>query len=55
VTTESILVLAIPSIVGIIVWAVRVEGRVNGHDREIQSTREDIKYVRERIDRALEP
>lgn len=42
------------SAIGGIVWLVRLEGRVNGHGQEIQQTRQDIAYIRERIDRALE-
>lgn len=40
--------------VAIVVWLVRLEGRVNGHDAEHKQTREDIRYIRDRIDRALE-
>lgn len=50
--------------VGSVVWLVRLEGRVNGHDREIadhkkntaediSQLRDDVKYIRDRIDRAL--
>jgi hypothetical protein len=39
--------------VGAIIWLVRLEGRINGHDREIQDTRENIRYIRERIDSVL--
>ena len=48
-----------------LVWLVRLEGRVNSHDREIldvktghesdiQQIRSDVQYIRGRIDRALE-
>jgi hypothetical protein len=50
---------------GIVVWAVRVEGR--GHTQDVQiedvrqthstdtaQIREDLAYIRERIDRAIE-
>jgi hypothetical protein len=36
-----------------VIWLVRLEGRVNGHDIEHKTTREDIRYIRDRIDRAL--
>lgn len=43
-----------------VVWLVRLEGRINGHDRELTAAekrdaelREDVKYIRDRIDRAL--
>jgi hypothetical protein len=50
--------------VGAVVWLVRLEGRVNSHDREIkdvkeghetdiQQIRRDVEYIRDRIDRAL--
>lgn len=50
--------------VGVIVWLVRLEGRVNGHDQSIASVRDhtrdaitdlrdDVAYIRERIDRAI--
>lgn len=44
-----------------LVWAVRLEGRVNGHDQQIEAhdqqfddVKDDVKYIRDRIDRALE-
>jgi hypothetical protein len=48
-----------------LVWLVRLEGRVNSHDREIkdvkdshesdmQQIRLDLNYIRGRIDRAIE-
>jgi hypothetical protein len=40
--------------VAVVVWLVRLEGRVNAHDTEHKQTREDIRYIRDRIDRALE-
>jgi hypothetical protein len=47
-----------------LVWLVRLEGRVNSHDREIkdvkeghetdiQQIRRDVEYIRDRIDRAI--
>jgi cytochrome c-type biogenesis protein CcmH/NrfF len=49
------------ALLGGVVWMVRLEGRVNGHDRELLShekrfdaIKDDIRYVRDRIDRALE-
>ena len=48
------------TVVGAIVWLVRLEGRVNGHDREHAQHKErhddmrsDIAYIRQRIDSAL--
>jgi hypothetical protein len=37
-----------------LVWMVRLEGRVDGHDKQIHAVEDHIKYVRDRIDRALE-
>lgn len=39
--------------VGVIVWLVRLEGRVNGHDQLLSSLREDVRYIRQRIDQAI--
>lgn len=46
--------------VGAIVWLVRIEGRVNGHDaqhvqhqKRHEELRTDIAYIRDRIDHAL--
>ena len=51
--------------IGGLVWAVRIEGKVLAHDREIEQLgqhtddkidqlRADIAYIRQRIDKALE-
>lgn len=39
--------------VGAIVWLVRIEGRVNGHDKQIDGMADDLKYIRRRIDSAV--
>jgi hypothetical protein len=39
--------------VGAIVWLVRLEGRVNGHDDLIRIIRSDLDYIRGRIDMAI--
>jgi len=44
---------AVAAIVTGIVWAVRLEGRVNSADQRFKDLKEDIDYIRERIDRAL--
>lgn len=47
-----------------VVWLVRLEGRVNGHDRELLTIKEhfevrdrllrdDVAYIRSRIDQAV--
>lgn len=45
-------IVAIPT-VSFVVWLVRLEGRVNSHDESLKSFREDLHYVRNRIDEAL--
>jgi hypothetical protein len=47
-------------VVGAIVWLVRLEGRIAGHDHEHlqhqarhDEMRADLAYIRDRIDRAL--
>lgn len=42
------------------IWLLRLEGRVNGHDRDHtehlrrhNELRDDVTYIRDRIDRAL--
>ena len=51
--------------IGWLVWAVRIEGKVLAHDREIDQLRQDthravgqlmadIAYIRQRIDQALQ-
>lgn len=44
--------VAVP-VVGVIVWLVRQEGRINSHDREFDDLKDDVRYIRERIDRAI--
>lgn len=60
----AVLTLISMGVIGL-VWLVRLEGRVNGHDREIKDTKDqqgkdvreihaDLRYIRERLDRVLE-
>jgi hypothetical protein len=37
-----------------IVWAVRLEGRVNKSDQRVNDLKEDVEYIRRRIDEALD-
>lgn len=37
-----------------VVWLIRLEGRINGHDDSLRSVKEDLHYIRERIDRAID-
>lgn len=36
-----------------LVWLIRLEGRVNTHQELHRALREDLTYIRNRIDRAL--
>lgn len=56
----SAVIPVVIAFVGVVVWAVRLEGRVNAHDRaheehkqRHEELRSDLTYIRERIDRAL--
>ena len=35
------------------IWLLRLEGRVNTQQVQHKELREDVKYIRDRIDRAL--
>jgi hypothetical protein len=39
--------------VAVIVWLVRLEGRVNTTESVTKSLRDDVTYIRNRIDQAL--
>lgn len=60
ISVNAALAVILPCVAGV-VWLVRLEGRVNGHDHEL-STHEkgmvgikaDVQYIRERIDNALD-
>lgn len=51
-TPESIFAAAVP-VVGVVVWLIRLEGRVNTQSELHKALKEDVSYIRERIDRAL--
>ncbi len=44
--------VAVPLIVGGI-WLIRLEGRINVNEVLHRELKEDVQYIRERIDRAL--
>ena len=57
---DGAVVSAAAAIVAAIVWAVRVEGKVyahaqqmQAHEKRVDEMREDLSYIRQRIDRAL--
>lgn len=39
--------------VGVIVWLVRLEGRINTNEALQKTVLEEVQYIRQRIDRAL--
>ena len=45
---------ALMAIVGGIGWALRLEGRVNTADRRFDDLRDDVQYIRQRIDQAID-
>ena len=44
---------AIIAVVSGIGWAIRLEGRVNTTDRRFDDLKEDVQYIRSRIDEAM--
>lgn len=44
---------AVGLVVGGIVWLVRLEGKVNLHQELIKTVTADVRYIRKRIDAAL--
>ena len=58
-TVRTVVAVAVPSI-GAIAWLATLHARVKQHSDQLlvlrddlRSTRDDIRYVRERIDRAI--
>lgn len=41
-------------VLGAIIWLIRLEGRVNTSEKRFDDLKDDVKYIRERIDNALE-
>jgi len=50
---QNALAVGIPALT-VVVWLLRLEGRVNTQDAMQRQLSEDVKYIRNRIDRALE-
>lgn len=48
----SLIAVALPA-GGAVVWLVRLEGRINLHEAQISEIKEDVRYIRDRIDDAL--
>jgi hypothetical protein len=49
---QTVVAIVVPTVT-VIVWLVKQEGRISSHDREIGDVKGDVRYIRERIDRAL--
>ncbi len=52
-TDTQSLVESIALVIGVVVWLVRLEGRINTQSALYAQMREDVTYIRERIDAAL--
>jgi sensor domain CHASE-containing protein len=44
--------VGVPCLLGL-VWLLRLEGRVNTQERLQDDLKDDVRYIRERIDKAL--
>jgi sensor domain CHASE-containing protein len=51
--TLKLMVMVGGPVVGGVVWLVRLEGRINLTERLQQELKDDLKYIRDRIDAAL--
>lgn len=51
-TVQGAVVIATPVVIGL-VWLIRLEGRVNTHDKRHEDLKADVQYIRARIDQAL--
>lgn len=49
---EVVVAVAVP-VVGAVVWLVRLEGRINTGESVTAALRDDVSYIRSRIDQAL--
>jgi hypothetical protein len=52
VTVEAVMAAAVP-VVGVIVWLIRLEGRINLQDARYEEIKDSLVYIRDRLDRAL--
>jgi len=50
-TVQFAAAIAAP-VVGALVWLIRLEGRVNVHDSILSDIRDDVAYIRQRLDAA---
>lgn len=51
-TVQTALAVGVPAL-GVVIWLLRLEGRVNTQDIINQQVRADLTYIRQRIDQAL--
>lgn len=51
-TAAAVITVGVP-ILGGVIWLIRLEGRVNTHQALHDALKDDVQYIRERIDRAL--
>lgn len=49
---QTVIAAAVPIILGL-AWLLRLEGRVNTGEKLHNALRDDVSYIRERIDMAL--
>ena len=52
ISPETLVAIAVPCL-GVVVWLLRLEGQVMTQKEIVKGIRDDLKYVRDRIDRAL--
>lgn len=48
--SETGIIASVLAVVGGLVWAVRIEGKVLSHDDSYERLREDLTYIRARVD-----
>jgi sensor domain CHASE-containing protein len=49
---QNALAVVLP-VAGVVVWLIRLEGRVNTNEALQRKMAEDVSYIRERVDRAV--
>lgn len=51
INAETMIALGVPAI-GVVVWLVRLEGRINTNEALQKNVLEEVRYIRDRIDKA---
>jgi len=51
-TIQVVAALAVP-VAGVGIWLLRLEGRLNTHAALHDALKDDVRYIRQRIDKAL--